>query len=373
MKILAVIQEGRSFLLGGILVGLLCVIFHPLEPRYQGKRLSAWVEDLMPDSQWEGVTKENQQEAAEALRHIGIRALPLALKACRARDSVLKEKLMDWSEAWNENHDCFHIHLRGAGDAHAQSHEMFRVLGSIGQPAIPSLIQFLGDKDDDVALAASGDLLCIGPAAIPRLIEAQTNSNAQMRRYAAMTLGGFGEQARQAVPAMIRCLADKNPRVRSAAALSLGSLGGEPTVVVPALLQSLKGRDAEAAEMAAVSLGRIHQDPEKVVSALLDYLQRATNSSDPSLFAVSALGRFGTNARPWSPRLMQMIRPAASNRFNIFAGAALGALNKIDPDAAKPLIEARSAVLSNAWLKSQLYYSDSQPINSPARTTNSLK
>jgi hypothetical protein len=336
MKISKIIWKGRIFIFVGILIWLLCAFYHPFEPRYQGKRLSVWVAALSPDSQWEGETKEDRQVATEAVRHIGVRALPPALKACRAHDSVLKEKLMDWSETWNANHEYFQIHFSAEEDAHAKSYAVFKALGSAGEPAIPSLVKLLGDKDESVAKTAAGNLLCTGSNAIPFLIEALTDSNAQRRCHAVMTLGGFGEQAQEAIPIVIRCLADKNPQVQSTAALSLGSLGGQP-IVVTALLQCLKAPDASVREMAVASLGQIHREPERVVPALLDYLQTETDASPSSFQVVYALGHFGTNAQPWSPVLAQMIQ---SNRFGIFTAPALGTLRQIDPAAAKPFLPA---------------------------------
>ena len=187
----------------------------------------------------------------------------------------------------------------------------------------------------------------IGTDAIPPLTEALTNSNEHVRTGAAITLGSFESQARDATPALIQCLKDENPRARSAAAMSLARLGGDTNAVVSALLPCLKDKDVRVREMAAVSLGDIHQKPETVVPALLASIEKETDIL-PMNYLLGGIARFGTNARPAIPVLVKIIE---SKRIMV-ADHALGALRKIDPEAAKPFIEKRDAGNTNAPLAS---------------------
>jgi HEAT repeat protein len=99
------------------------------------------------------------------------------------------------------------------------------------------------------------------------------------------------------------------------------------------LLECLKDRNSQVRDIAALSLGHIGKYPEKVVPALLNCLAAETNGLASPLM-ISALGRFGTNARPWSPLLKQMIE---TNRFGFYTSAAINALDKVDPESAEPL------------------------------------
>ena len=56
---------------------------------------------------------------------------------------------------------------------------------------------------------------------VPALIEALKDKEADIRRSAAIGLGGFGEQAKDAIPALQAALADPDARVREAAGKAL--------------------------------------------------------------------------------------------------------------------------------------------------------
>ena len=193
MKISTVIWKCRPFLLVGILVWLLCIIFHPFEPRYEGRRLSAWAADLLaPDEFWDTLPASEalakQDKAVAAIRHFGIKAMPLAIKWCGAEDSALEEKLKDWINGQK----IFQVQIPSDSDYQRRGVKIFEVLGPIAKPAIPSLIKLLGEKDHNAACIASSDLVYIGPDAIPPLIDALKNQNAQVRRIGSLFFGGIG-------------------------------------------------------------------------------------------------------------------------------------------------------------------------------------
>lgn len=160
---------------------------------------------------------------------------------------------------------------------------------------------------------------------------------------------------RVAVWTLLRCLncgsGHISGQVRAEAALRLGSMEADPKIVVPALLPHLRDKDMKVREMTALSLGHIHQYPEQAVPALLAVADSETAESLAPLYAVYAIGCFGTNARPWAPNLAQMIE---SNRFGYWSGNALNALQKIDPAAAKPFLDERKSPNSKARLTSIL-------------------
>jgi HEAT repeat protein len=357
MKISLAIRKCRIFIFSGILVWLICVVFHPFEPRYQGKRLTAWAADLLAPEEYWGMQPASaalakQDKATVAIRYFGIKAMPLAIKWCGVEDSALVEKLKDWV---NEQ-KIFQI--PSDSDYQGRGVRIFEVLGPIAKPAIPSLIKLFQKKQPYTFSTASCALHYIGTDTIPPLIEALTNSNERVRAGAATALGSFESQARDAAPALIQCLKDENPRVRSAAAMSLAHLGGDTNAVISALLPCLKDKDVCVREMAAISLGDIHQKPETVVPALLASIEKETDIV-PINYLLGGIARFGTNARPAIPVLVKIIE---SKRIMV-ADHALGALRKIDPDAAKPFVEKQRKSL----IKTNLDYLLLQT-NAPAET-----
>jgi hypothetical protein len=63
----------------------------------------------------------------------------------------------------------------------------------------------------------------------------------------------------------------------------------------------------------------------------------------PINYMLGGIARFGTNARPAIPALIKIIE---SKRIMV-ADHALGALRKIDPEAAKPFIEQWKTGITN--------------------------
>jgi HEAT repeat protein len=315
MKILAVIQKGRVFLLAGILVGLLCVIFHPLGPRYEGKPLSIWAADLLgPKLSWDTAPSPEalakQDQAVIAIRHFGIQALPLALQWCGTEDSAFMEKFKDW---FNEQ-KVFPAHLPSDYDYQKRGLKIFEVLGPTAKSAIPSLIELLQRKHSYTLSTVSCALTYTGPEAIPSLINELTNQSPQARTFAAITLGSFGAQAKAAEPGLLLCVKEKDYSMQNYAAIALAEIGAEPTNAVPALIAAL----------------------EKETS---DF-----NRFAPGVFY--ALGRFGTNAKPAVPLLVKIIE--SDQKPFWFSNPALRALDKIDPKTAQPFIEQRNTVFSNS-------------------------
>ena len=90
------------------------------------------------------------------------------------------------------------------------------VVVGLGAPAVPALIQALGDLSENVRRAAAEALGKLGdPQAVPALIKALGDDWNAVRRAAAEALGKLGDP--QAVPALIQALGDRSENVRRAA------------------------------------------------------------------------------------------------------------------------------------------------------------
>jgi len=128
------------------------------------------------------------------------------------------------------------------------------VVVGLGAPAVPALIQALGDSDWDVRRAAEGALGKLGdPQAVPALIQALGDSGWEVRRAAAEALGKLGDP--QAVPALIQALGDSDRDVRREAAEALGKLG-DPQAI-PALIQALGDRSENVRRAARQAIQQI--------------------------------------------------------------------------------------------------------------------
>jgi hypothetical protein len=354
-----------SVLLVGISIWLLCIEFHPFEPQYQGKSLSHWADILdMPlygydDEQMHEKAVSRHAEAENAVRHIGTRALPYAVKWCRATDFVWKAKSKDWLQDWlhdrlgkmklfgvelNELYPM-HFHLISACDLHERSRAIFGILGPDAKSEIPILIELLGDKDVGVASTAAEDLYEMRADAIAPLTSALTNRNAEVRRIAASLLELGSPAATSAVPALTLCLNDPDFKVRYTAASALRRLGtNAPANVVPAVLESLS---------------------------------KETNLIN-ILSLVDVLERFGTNVQAAVPVLRRFIESQPTNMLsNPPQTLAMFALKRIDPEAAKQFIEKWKTSLTN-WASTNAHgparaASSSVQTDTPSRKGRYLK
>jgi HEAT repeat protein len=291
----------------GILFCLPTLISHLFEPRYQGKRLTVWVNnlpaiDLRGDEVMTEAIKKVDADNAAAFQYFGTRTIPVAIKLGRVSDSKFKEKLIDWNDAWNNAHQNHQIHFVDAEaeeSAHARSRQIFRILGPVGAPAIPGLIELLSHEDSTVVNTASENLFSIGTNAIPPLIGALADRNPQRRRLAAGTLGRYKSRASAALPSLLLCLKDNDHQMRNDAAVAVAEIGADASTAVPTLVEALK---------------------------------REKYNSYCGVF--SALAKYGTNAQAAVPFFIYLIKTQPKPAW--FKNPALDVLQKIDPEAAAP-------------------------------------
>jgi hypothetical protein len=277
-----------------VLVFVAVEFWNPPEPYYQGRSLSSWAKDLNfypnleEDPQKLLELRQKHALALEAVQHIGVHALPTALKLCQTRDSWIKKKLLgDLPDALHIDSDNWNISWEW--DRQYDGTKIIQALGSVADPAIPDLIKLFQSTDSSVANIAANALGEIGTNAIPPLVEALTNKDDQIRFWSAYSVGSYGAQAHAAVPGLLVCLKDK--KTRDNAVMSLGRIGADAPVVVP---------------------------------ALVNCLEETTNH--PSFALWWSIGKFGTNARPAIPILVKIIESKSWDY-----APALNTLRKIDP------------------------------------------
>src|SRR3989304_7489919 len=114
--------------------------------------------------------------------------LPLATEA-RAQEPLVEGRL--FSE-WQQDLRALAPNVR---------QQAVRALGRFGPPALPLLIEALGDRDPNVQAAAVGTLGAIGPAAVPSLVKAlEEAQDRRVQRLVAQALGGGGPRGQGAGP-----------------------------------------------------------------------------------------------------------------------------------------------------------------------------
>lgn len=164
-------------------------------------------------------------------------------------------------------------------------------------------------------------------AAIPMLLEALSDHNAKVRRYAAWALGYL--KAREAVPQLIAALDDYNYKVRFDAAAAVVKIGQEVgDEIVQALVKALDG-GLRGRKMAAMALAWLHD------TLAIDALSMTLLDANPSVRAEAAF------ALGWirHPQVVHPLIEALSDpdpHVRSQAAAALGWVG--DKRAVEPLI-----------------------------------
>jgi len=183
------------------IASVICVMHHP-EPKYKGKRVSAWFAQelrLGPGMIVAGpsgvkVGRPASSEALDAFKHLGASAVPFLISALQAEESLLRRKYM---VAW----------------AHLPEFARHR---------------------------------------LPMLHDAS-----RIRATAAYLLIALGPEARNAVPSLMQNLTSPEPRVRENALVALASIGPDAADAIPALKLLLQDPDHWTRTLAATALARI--------------------------------------------------------------------------------------------------------------------
>ena len=164
-------------------------------------------------------------------------------------------------------------------------------LGKIGPasaPAIPYLVNMMGDEDETLADAAAEALGNIGEAAVPPLSASLKHKKARMRRNAATALGYLAPISKTEAANLIAVLRDADDGVRAAAVVALAKIGPLDDRVIPAVLSMLRD-DTPAVQGATLEALRIMGEP--ATTALLERI--ATETGDRKQQALEELKQVG--------------------------------------------------------------------------------
>ncbi len=110
-----------------------------------------------------------------------------------------------------------------------QPREIVAEFVSLGEDAVPALIEAFEDEKPWVSSYAAEAVIGIGPSAVPHLIRALKDERASVRFGAVVVLGEFGPAARQAIPALEKIVrTEQDSRVCRAAEMSLKKVRSGP-------------------------------------------------------------------------------------------------------------------------------------------------
>jgi HEAT repeat protein len=353
---------------------LIWLAIHSSEPSYHGKSLSAWLEQARENKEFEYAFPEVHFDtpAARAIRAMGKDALPSLTRMARARDTPLRQHLVDLSQ----RHNWLRFRLQRFDDIQEKAAYGFLILGPVAKPALPELISMLNDPAPEVRALASFAIGKIGPdgaPALPALQRLITNSvsastqghhTTDVRALAAFALSEIGPAAQPALPQLELLSKDSVLFVRGAAeaafikisgrgleailellkdpsnstnwqfaAHAIAFLGTNCPQAIPFLIQALQCTNAGVRDSALNSLSAIHMSPELTVPAILPLVTTANTNAGQRATALSILRNLGPSAHgivPTATLLQALKDPDENIRIH-----ATNALRQIDPEAAR--------------------------------------
>src|ERR1700722_1326168 len=316
------------------------------EPVYQGKNLTAWL-DQYRTNEWTN-NHDLEQQAETAVRHFGTNQIPRYLKMLFHRPSALQLKLAALSPVWRKR---FHIPSTNDYDWQLDTIRYrgaygLAALGPDAKPALPSLIARLNDKQEDgrlryFAIFTIGRLGPVAQDTLPSVINCLNDRDFSIHSYAIHTLGYIHEDAEHVIPLLVDII-DKNFVSRQnemvlvySAIPAIAKFRGEAASAVPVIVRCLDHWEIGTREAAILALGDIHAHPELAVPALIEHLKTTQTKTEDErrmiyTYTFIALDRFGPEARSAVPTLLQSIN---DDDPDIRANAR-GALKHIDPAAA---------------------------------------
>ena len=221
-------------------------------------------------------------------------------------------------------------------------------LGADAAPAIPALVELLGDDNEAVGLNAAYALAHVGEAGIAPLVAAMRGNDgenvddarcfidqgekSELEMVARNAAHGLVAAGLPALPALLDCAREGGPRVRKYALFALGELNTDDDAATDALVAGCRDEDPAVRLNAVEALGLKRGTPaaaEALAAALFD------DDDEVRFNASLALARLGPAAAPAIDALVEALRDG--NRYAM--GYAVEALERIGtPEAHQTLI-----------------------------------
>jgi hypothetical protein len=151
-------RQGLGLILVLWMLGALAVVCFTRrnEPSYQGKTLTAWIDQYRTYSQADTVEawKEFEPkvlEAEKAIGNISTNGIPFLLKKLTTPES----RFNDFMNRFLNRQSFLPFRFRDAELERRRAVEGFRALGEVGRPACPELAKLLHDPNPQVRFSAS--------------------------------------------------------------------------------------------------------------------------------------------------------------------------------------------------------------------------
>lgn len=277
------------------------------EPSYNGRTLSEWLERCRTNlirASSSGYGCWGQADAdSEAVRHIGVDAVPILLQWLGAErpfwaqplsvaNRVIKSPRIDQIVARVEPDKKLELAMVG-----------FEVLGTNAASALPIMARKWANTTDGVELGRLGWYIGrLGVDALPFFIQASLTGDIQHHDAAIVCIYNMGDLRTNATP-QIPTLIDivqtnKDLKLRDAVIVLLGKLALDADDVVPVLTEALHSTDNETLRKVIGALNAYGPSAKQAVSELARIAADKTVATNVSEDAATVLPHLGSNATP---------------------------------------------------------------------------
>ncbi|MBI4326924.1 MAG: HEAT repeat domain-containing protein [Chloroflexi bacterium] len=296
--------------LGAVVAGLLHYVLTCQEPKYNGKRISAWIKEggkaeLAKIERQTTVYPyrpvfDEDDPAQEAIRTIGTNALPYLAEALNRKDSFVAQR---YRSVWQKLPGFMRALLPQFISPRTQKRAAARMLRDLvfnHPPAaafdsiVPALIKTVQEKEDFLGILTLGQIAGKheSKTALAALIRMLDSPRMDDRSLAAKMLAESGKLAGRPLPSLIKLMNDPTPAVRANAAFAVYRTGIQTNEAVRLLTESLK--DPTASGNAAHYLSLIGPPATAAVPAL-----------------IKAAHETNQYVRGWALTALKKIQPAA--------------------------------------------------------------
>ena len=265
------------------------------------KQINPNISDVVDAAILKGLELEacdRPQTVKEWLGMMGLDLIPYSevtlptLSAKRIEEIITEEKERKRIE------ECVKFYTSELLSTDQQSrYRAFQELGKIGKkafPAIPNLIQIMGNINDELPLARD-TLIQIGSASVIPLSRLLNHENINIRRQSSCALASIGSEAIDSIDILILGLEDEDAEVRWYCTITLGKIGIPSKRATSKLISKLKDSKLGIRAFAAYALGKMRS--KESVASLLEIVKNENEDQQVFVASLEALRAIGFNTQ----------------------------------------------------------------------------
>lgn len=267
-RVVRVLAWGLALLLISlVLLVLFAWVRQPRDPRFAGRELSAWMEDLV------SLDPVARAGATNAIRQLGSNAVPALIVHLATPDPAFGRTATDAQKYLPRGLWVWAMKLtqpRAGLDRRWQSATALGLLGADATPpALPALTHAVHDADPRVSAAAIEALRGIRPAGLQAIVGAMDTTNQTLFAHLCSAIGRSGPDAAMVATQLVEVVAEAPPSWHSHLQAALIVAGPAAVGPLSALLRSNQAGIRDAAVAALQAMIRDHYGSLKAVVALL--------------------------------------------------------------------------------------------------------